>query len=457
MGIERFQLAYEYLEPLVQADSSRGMKMRQAECLLRLNRPADARKVFDASIGTGERELGEELLDGAISVAIGDELRLKSDTNGARAAFEAALAPYQRAKQLAPAIPQPFIQDAMLKRKLFELTGDRTRGQEALAAADRATVLPTLRAIAILLARGVEIAPPELARLHALLDALDGHPAAEVRREVVELLVAARHPDALSRVLVRLDAAASQEEEIHCVHTLCRHPGPWTTPAHRRLLAWFAGARALRGGNLLPQIVARMQADILATIPPDARGELAADIARLTDPAPGTPLPRRPPRPFVKRWALDDLAGQLDPGSLGGRDRDAGLRALAAGECLACHRFGDSGSSIGPDLSAVGRRFDARAILESVLEPSRVVDPKYHATTWVTADGRAVTGRAAMVNDREIAVETDVLTGARVTLARAEIESSHPSTVSPMPQGLLDTLSRDEVLDLLALLGAGAR
>ena len=42
----------------------------------------------------------------------------------------------------------------------------------------------------------------------------------------------------------------------------------------------FLGARALRGGNLLPQIVARMQADILATIPPDARGELAADIAR---------------------------------------------------------------------------------------------------------------------------------------------------------------------------------
>ena len=118
--------------------------------------------------------------------------------------------------------------------------------------------------------------------------------------------------------------------------------------------------------------------------------------------------------------------------------------------------FGDSGASIGPDLSAVGKRFDALAIVQSILEPSKVVDPKYHATTWVLADGRAVTGRAAMVNDREIAVETDVLSGARVTLPRTEIESSHPSPVSPMPQGLLDTLSLDEIFDLVALLRAGA-
>ena len=139
MGIERFPLAYEYLEPLVKFDDSRGMKMRQAECLLRLGRATEARTVFDAAGKAGDRDIGEELLDGAISVAVGDELRLKGDTNGARAAFEKAIPPYQRAKQLGPSIPQPFIQDAMLKRKLFELTGEKSRGEEALAAADRAT------------------------------------------------------------------------------------------------------------------------------------------------------------------------------------------------------------------------------------------------------------------------------------------------------------------------------
>jgi putative heme-binding domain-containing protein len=106
-------------------------------------------------------------------------------------------------------------------------------------------------------------------------------------------------------------------------------------------------------------------------------------------------------------------------------------------------------------FEAIGKRFDARAILESILKPSKVVDPKYHATTWVLADGRVVTGRANMVNDREIGVEVNALTGESQKLLRSDIESSHPSPVSPMPQGLLDTLEEEEILDLVALLRGG--
>ncbi len=109
--------------------------------------------------------------------------------------------------------------------------------------------------------------------------------------------------------------------------------------------------------------------------------------------------------------------------------------------------------AVGPNLSVIGKQFELR----SILEPSKVVDPKYHATTWVLADGRAVTGRANMVNDREIGVEVSSLTGESMKLLRSEIESSHPATVSPMPQGLLDTLSLEEILDLVALLRAGPR
>ena len=60
-----------------------------------------------------------------------------------------------------------------------------------------------------------------------------------------------------------------------------------------------------------------------------------------------------------------------------------------------------------------------------------------------------------MVNDRGIGVEVDALTGESLKLLRSEIESAHPATVSPMPQGLLDTLEADEILDLLALLRNG--
>ena len=170
----------------------------------------------------------------------------------------------------------------------------------------------------------------------------------------------------------------------------------------------------------------------------------------------GEPLSPHAPRPVVKHWTPADLIPQLDE-ALAPRDADAGRRALAAAQCLKCHRLGSSGSAVGPDLSAIGKRFDLRAILESILEPSKVVDPKYHSTTWVLADGRVVTGRASMVNDREIGVEVDALTGESQKLLRSEIESSHPATVSPMPQGLLDTLEAEEILDLLALLRNGER
>jgi putative heme-binding domain-containing protein len=111
---------------------------------------------------------------------------------------------------------------------------------------------------------------------------------------------------------------------------------------------------------------------------------------------------------------------------------------------------------VGPDLSAVGRRFDLRTLVASILEPSQVVDPKYHGTTWVLASGRSLTGRAAQVNAQEITIEVDPLTGRTEKVPRDEIESAHPSAVSPMPAGLVDVLTLDEILDLLALLRAGA-
>lgn len=321
--------------------------------------------------------------------------------------------------------------------------------------ADEPAVLLALRVLSIALARGVEIPPAEMNNLHGLLAALDGHPSALVQRELVELLIATGAPNAIKKGISRLDAAASQEDQIHAVHAMVRSNGPWTVEEHRRLLDWFAGARQFRGGHLIGQIISRMEKDLLVTIRDDERPALAAELANLAKPViEGEPLPHQPPRPVVKQWTQADLAPQLDK-ALAPRDADAGRRALAAAQCLKCHRLGSSGSAVGPDLSAIGKRFDLRAILESILEPSKVVDPKYHATTWVLADGRVVTGRANMVNDREIGVEVNALSGESLKLLRSEIESSHPATVSPMPQGLLDTLEEEEILDLLALLRTG--
>ena len=339
------------------------------------------------------------------------------------------------------------------------LAGEPTAGE--------AETLLVLRVLAIALARGTDMASADLERLQGLVDRVDrqfggpldsrlgGQPAAAVQREIVELLVAARCHHAVERLLDRLDRADSQEDQIHCVHALARWAGPWNVAEHRRLLAWFTRARNFRGGHLLPKILARMQEDVLRTVGDEERPALAAELAALDAPADAPAVSAAPPRPLVRAWTAADLEPELSR-ALAPRDAAAGRRALAAASCLACHRFGGAGSAVGPDLSAVGRRFDLRTLVASILEPSQVVDPKYHGTTWVLASGRSLTGRAAQVNAQEITIEVDPLTGRMEKVPRDEIESAHPSAVSPMPAGLVDVLTLDEILDLLALLRAGA-
>lgn len=138
---EQYELAAKYLRPIVTPTADRPLKMRLAECELRAGNLKAARETFDAATAGATRDVGMEMLDGALLVAMADELRGAGKIAEAQTLYEQALAPYNRAKQLLPSAPQPFIQDAMLKRKLFELTGSTARGQEALAAADRAVAL----------------------------------------------------------------------------------------------------------------------------------------------------------------------------------------------------------------------------------------------------------------------------------------------------------------------------
>src|SRR5262249_12307921 len=46
-------------------------------------------------------------------------------------------------------------------------------------------------------------------------------------------------------------------------------------------------------------------------------------------------------------------------------------------QCLKCHRLGDQGERIGPDLSDIGGRFSRIHLVESILEPSRAITPGY--------------------------------------------------------------------------------
>ena len=71
-----------------------------------------------------------------------------------------------------------------------------------------------------------------------------------------------------------------------------------------------------------------------------------------------------------------------------GRSFDKGRQAYLDCQCIKCHRFGNEGGAVGPDLTAISSRFAAKDILESILEPSKVVSEQYQNIVVTTKSGQ---------------------------------------------------------------------
>jgi putative heme-binding domain-containing protein len=158
-------------------------------------------------------------------------------------------------------------------------------------------------------------------------------------------------------------------------------------------------------------------------------------------------------------FALLLLAAAADPGPL----RDAALtrrgdptagKAIffdtARARCSVCHKVGDTGGDVGPDLSHVGGKFDRPHLIESVIEPSAQIVEGYRATTLALADGRVFTGVVKDESADRLAVAD--AEGKRHIIATADIEARRVEPVSLMPTGLVDHLTPDRFADLIAYL-----
>ena len=188
-----------------------------------------------------------------------------------------------------------------------------------------------------------------------------------------------------------------------------------------------------------------------------------AELGELLLPKLPTPEPLPPPRPLVKKWTPDDLAGlHGNEGPKG--DVERGRLLFKEALCARCHRVGLRGAAVGPDLTHVSRRFSRKDVLESVLFPSKSVAENYRLEAITTLAGQVHTGRIIPEGDyrsENIRLSIDPLDASQVVeIDKQDIDQHAPSPASPMPSGLLDTLTIEEVRDLLAFLesgGAGSR
>ncbi|WP_286763299.1 MULTISPECIES: DUF7133 domain-containing protein [Rhodopirellula] len=169
-------------------------------------------------------------------------------------------------------------------------------------------------------------------------------------------------------------------------------------------------------------------------------------------------FPDRPaaelPREDESKWDFEQLISHLESDEGQGGDALAGAEVYARAQCANCHRAGNQGTVIGPDLTSVARRFTRREILESVLYPSHVVSDQYASKKVLTLDGEVYVGMVSKAGgDLQIRDSNNNVT----TLAESEVDLIQPSRSSIMPSGLLDDLSLQDITDLMAYLNDARR
>jgi putative heme-binding domain-containing protein len=147
---------------------------------------------------------------------------------------------------------------------------------------------------------------------------------------------------------------------------------------------------------------------------------------------------------------LESLSGPgIDPADVR-RGQAVFMSQKAA--CASCHQFGYLGGKIGPDLTRIGGIRTERDLLESIAFPGASLVRSYEPYAIATRDGRVVSGILRKDAPDEVILALNATDEARI--AREDIEEIRPSTVSVMPSGLEQQLSRQELADLIAFLKA---
>jgi putative membrane-bound dehydrogenase-like protein len=288
------------------------------------------------------------------------------------------------------------------------------------------------------LARASELAtdgsasPDRRARAVALL----GQGGFDKAKAVLPGLLDPREPAAVQAAAVRALAGFDRPE----VADLLLRPWSGYTPSLRaEVVGLLLGRRAWVG-----PLLGAVQAGTVpaAQIPPTRRALLLKD----RDPA-----LRDRARALLGGEAVgprSEAVARFKPALERPGDPDRG-RAVFDRECMVCHKLGERGHAVGPNLAGVRRR-TADEILVNILDPNREVSPEFLEYTVALDDGRVVTGLVAAETPTGVTLRGRE--GAEQTILRRNVAEVASTGKSLMPEGLEKSVTPQEMTDLIAFL-----
>ena len=374
---------------------------------------------------------------------------------------QAAPCPYHTAKA---AKPDPRTGVAPTKADPTRLqVALRDRLLTTLRAADFAALTKEQKLLHVRLAQLVlhRYGQPDEAGVAALSRYYDAaYPAAdfELNWLLTETLGFLQSPTLAAKAMGLVAAAGSQEPEMELMRSLRLLKAGWTPALREQQLRWFVRAASYRGGSSFTKFIEFIRNDSLTTFTPEETTRHAELIATAKNP-PVKSAYENVGAIFAGRtptaWTLDELATAAETG-LKGRDFETGRKMFGAAACFACHRYGNAGGMNGPDLTGAGGRYSPRDLLDQIIHPSKEINEQFAPVVVTRQDGSTVSGVIVNLNGDTVQINTDLSDpDQRVGVDRKQVRSIEVSKVSPMPPMLLNMLTKEEVLDLVAFVLSG--
>jgi putative heme-binding domain-containing protein len=300
---------------------------------------------------------------------------------------------------------------------------------------------------------------PEAATIQKLIAQLDPAypaPSFELNWLLTETLAHLQAPNTAAKALALIDAAPAQEPQIEFARSLRHLRTGWTREQREKQLEWFLKAASFRGGASFSKFIEFIRTDSLATFTDDEKTQLAELIEKKPEVKSayenvGAIFAGRTPT----MWTLEQLSAAASNG-LKNRDFDNGRKMFGAAACFACHRFDNAGGMTGPDLTGAGGRYSAHDLLDQIINPSKEINEQFAPIIVTKNSGEIISGIVVNLNGDTVTLNTDLSDpDQRATIDRKEVKSIEVSKVSPMPPMLLNMLTQDEILDLLAYVLSG--
>jgi len=235
---------------------------------------------------------------------------------------------------------------------------------------------------------------------------------------------------------------------IHFLFCLKDVTAGWTKEDRKVYLSELKTLAGKRGGNMFTGYIAKIRESAIANVPDKdklALQYLMGDIKTVDL----TKLPKAK-GPGVA-WTVESALKMLNEEGLTGRNLANGKKMFSAGLCVACHRFMKEGGGIGPDLTNLAKRSDYKSILESILHPNLVVSEQFEQHELTMKDGSTVIGQIVSEDNGVLSLVQSGFTPNKLTkVKKADVASTKGSKLSMMPPGLINSMNKEELKDLMA-------